>query len=59
MSRTYRHEITGSKARLRSCRNHGSCPWCRHNRTYTTLRGIEKCRHEMKQILLYGYQPED
>lgn len=33
MSRTHRKPYTGSKATDRTCRNHGSCAWCRGNRT--------------------------
>ena len=27
-----------SKAFDRTCRNHGSCPWCRQNRLYNNRR---------------------
>jgi len=29
-----RKPYIGSKAVDHTCRNHGSCPWCRGNRTY-------------------------
>lgn len=29
-----RKPYTGSKAVFCSCRNHGSCPWCRENRQH-------------------------
>lgn len=38
MSRTRKRAYTGSKRFDRSCRNHGSCPWCTRNRTIHTLR---------------------
>ena len=30
----HRKPYTGSKAIDRTCRNHGSCPWCIENRTH-------------------------
>ena len=38
MSRTRKAEYTGSKRFDRSCRNHGSCPWCASNRTIQAQR---------------------
>lgn len=32
----------GSKAIDKSCRNHGSCEWCRMNRQYKYLKKLEK-----------------
>ena len=29
-----RKQYHGSKAFDRSCRNHGSCPWCKENRLH-------------------------
>jgi len=29
-----RKQYHGSKAIDRSCRNHGSCPWCKENRLH-------------------------
>lgn len=29
-----RKEYIGSKAIDKSCRNHGSCPWCERNRKF-------------------------
>jgi len=34
MSRTYKKAYTGSKRFDSSCRNHGSCPYCKANRTF-------------------------
>ena len=34
MSRTHKHERTGAKAASRHCRNHGSCSYCKDNRTF-------------------------
>lgn len=30
----WRKQYHGSKAIDKSCRNHGSCPWCRENRLH-------------------------
>lgn len=30
----HRKQYRGSKAIARSCRNHGSCDWCRENRAH-------------------------
>ena len=46
MSRTRKHKLTGAKAVSYSCENHGSCEWCRNNRTYNELRDKEKCEYE-------------
>lgn len=46
MSRTRKHKLTGSKAFSCSCRNHGTCNWCRSNRTYNELRDKEKAEYE-------------
>ena len=34
MSDTTRAPYTGSKAIDRTCRNHGSCPWCANGRKH-------------------------
>jgi hypothetical protein len=38
MARTYRRRYSGSKRFVRSCRNHGSCDYCRNTRTYNIRR---------------------
>jgi hypothetical protein len=39
MSRTQRkNPRRGSKAFDPSCRNHGSCPWCRNGRRHKNIR---------------------
>lgn len=30
----HRKPYTGSRKYFRSCRNHGSCPWCEENRKH-------------------------
>jgi len=34
MSRTYKQEYTKSKRFDKTCRNHGTCSYCKSNRTY-------------------------
>jgi hypothetical protein len=38
MSRTIREQYTGSKTFDRTCRNHGSCDYCKDNRTFFDRR---------------------
>lgn len=38
-----------SKAVDYSCRNHGSCGWCRNNRLYKYKRTEDKFKHELKE----------
>ena len=35
----------------RSCRNHGTCSWCRGNRLYTRRRGEAAARREIEEYL--------
>ena len=46
-----RKPYKGAKAVDRSCRNHGSCEWCRGNRTHNTNKKMEKAISEMKEAL--------
>ena len=34
----HRKPYQGAKDVDRTCRNHGSCPWCRENRSYKNLK---------------------
>ena len=34
MSRSKKKPFTGSKASDKSCRSHGSCPWCENGRKH-------------------------
>jgi len=40
MSRTHRKDYTGSRAIERSCRSHGSCPWCACKRRAKFMRRV-------------------
>ena len=35
-----RQHYRGAKAVDCSCRNHGTCEWCRQNRMYKTIRDL-------------------
>ena len=41
----HRKQYRGSKAIDCSCRNHGSCAWCRDNRLYK-YRKVEEAENE-------------
>ena len=42
-----RKPYKGSKAIDHTCRNHGSCDWCRENRMYHTLKEYERTKQEL------------
>lgn len=46
-----RKPYKGAKAVDYSCRNHGTCEWCRGNRTHNTNKKREKAIAEMKEAL--------
>lgn len=50
MSRTRKHKLTGAKAFAHSCRNNGTCDYCRSNRTYNELRDKEKAEYEENEF---------
>ena len=55
MARTYKKAYTKSKAFDRSCRNHGSCPWCVQNRTIQRVKIKEILADpELKAELIAG-----
>ncbi len=39
----------GSKAVDRTCRNHGSCQWCRENRKYKYIKNEKKMLDRLKE----------
>lgn len=41
----HRKKYYGSKAIDCTCRNHGSCIWCRENRLHSSIKQIEKMRN--------------
>lgn len=62
----YRKQYTGAKLCDRTCRNHGSCPQCKQNRTFSYTRKnwwskqeIEEYKQEVVNTtpLLYDNKP--
>ena len=45
----YRKPYRGAKAIARSCRNHGSCEWCRGNRMYKNDKKKLKLKQEIEE----------
>ena len=43
-----RKPYTSAKAVACSCRNHGSCDWCKSNRLYQWLKVDEASRQDLK-----------
>lgn len=46
-NKEYRKEYVGAKSIAKSCRNHGSCDWCRGNREYSYAKKIEATDNEI------------
>lgn len=44
-----RRPYTGAKAVDRTCRNHGSCEWCRANREYANRKKAERMERRLKE----------
>lgn len=51
-----RKPYTGSKAIDRTCRNHGSCGWCKENRTYKNSKRELRAMQELEE---YGHNIMD
>ena len=45
----HRKQYTGAKAVDCSCRNHGSCDWCKENRLYQQLKAEEASRQALEE----------
>ena len=45
-----RKPYKGAKAVDCTCRNHGSCEWCKNNRLYKQVRMDEATRQEFKEF---------
>ena len=45
-----RKQYTGAQAVDRTCRNHGSCDWCKNNRLYQQLRMDEASRQALEEM---------
>jgi len=46
----HREQYRGSKAVDCTCRNNGSCEWCKQNRTIHDTRDRERCKDAMLDI---------
>lgn len=46
----HRKEYHGSKSFDSTCRNHGSCDWCRENRQINSLKNIERTDEMLKEF---------
>lgn len=46
----YRESYTGAKAIDHTCRNHGSCEWCKGNRLYQQNKADEASRQALMEI---------
>ena len=44
-----RKPYIGDKANDCTCRNHGSCSWCRDNRLYQQLKADEASKQALKE----------
>lgn len=49
----HREEYRGAKRVDSTCRNHGSCDWCRENRLHGNKKRELVCDEEEKEILNY------
>ena len=49
-NKEHRKQYRGSKAFDCTCRNHGSCDWCKENRTIRSLKEIERCECDEKMF---------
>lgn len=47
----WRRVYRRSAAIDRTCRNHGSCPWCRGNRLYNRARAEAAARQQIEEHL--------
>lgn len=45
-----RKRYYGCKAIDPSCRNHGSCPWCKENRLYKNKKREQKMLDKLKEM---------
>lgn len=43
-----RKPFRGSKRVDRTCRNHGSCDYCKGNRLYSTKKAMDSAKEQMK-----------
>jgi len=58
MSRTIRKKLTGAKAVSSNCRNHGTCDYCKGNRTHKHKRKGFDMKEE-SSIMTFDLENED
>ena len=46
----HRKQYTGAKAIDCTCRNHGSCDWCKSNRLYQQLKAEEASKQALEEV---------
>lgn len=51
----YRKPYTGAKAIDCTCRNHGSCEWCKNNRLYKNNKRTNKMNEKIKEYKEEGW----
>ena len=44
-----RKPFRGSKRFDRTCRNHGSCDYCKGNRLYSTKKALDEAKEKIKE----------
>lgn len=54
MGKEHRKPFRGGKAVDKTCRNHGSCPACRANRTYSDKKRKQAADTKLKEELQNG-----
>ncbi len=50
MSRSIKRKYTKSKVFDKSCRNNGSCPYCRKNRLYNSTKRMIQSLHGLVSL---------
>lgn len=57
----HRKPYVHSKAIARSCRDHGSCEWCKQSRLHQKNRADEACRpwKILRRVYAYGMEVLD
>jgi len=51
-----RKPYRGAKAFVCSCRNHGTCEWCRENRMYRNIRELLRAQEQEDEFV---FEKED
>ena len=54
-NKEYRKTYYGAKSVDKTCRNHGTCDWCKEKRLYSSNKRIAACNYEYEQFWDYFY----